>query len=160
MKQLNMKTPAVFKAAMILLCALVVTTYMISGLYARYTTSRDGADGAIVARFEFSDNFDEKMQTLTLTDMFPGDEREITVEISNDSETTIRCIVELENLTNNLPVVPAEGIVVTSGTIVPDSEGQITVRLEWDELKNSIAYAEMIDVIRISVRVEQTTADI
>ena len=159
MKQMNRKTPVVFKISMVLLCGLFITTHLISGLYARYTTFADGFDSAVVATFEFSDNFDDKMETLVLSDMYPGDSREIDVEIKNNSETAIRCVVNVENLTNNLPVVPEEGIVVDSGMIAPSSSGTVKLTLEWNQLNNNLDLAEKMDAIRISVKVEQAIAD-
>ena len=52
MKKTNKKTPLVFRAGVVLLCALMISFHLTSGLYARYTESAIGSSGATIASFD------------------------------------------------------------------------------------------------------------
>ena len=47
-QQNNIKTPIVFRIALVLLCVMLFSFYLIGGLYARYTASASGGDSARV----------------------------------------------------------------------------------------------------------------
>ena len=49
MKQLNIKTPLMFSIVVTLLSALLITSHMVSGLYAKYSTTASGSSSARVA---------------------------------------------------------------------------------------------------------------
>lgn len=51
MTKSNHKTPWVFRLGVSLLCALLLTTYWMGNLYARYSTTASGGDSARVAKF-------------------------------------------------------------------------------------------------------------
>lgn len=52
MKQLNQKTPLVFRLAIVLLCCLLVSSHLLSGLYARYTSTASATSVVRVAKFD------------------------------------------------------------------------------------------------------------
>ena len=52
MTKSNSKTPWVFRLGVALLCAMLITTHMMGNLYARYSTTATGGDGARVAKFD------------------------------------------------------------------------------------------------------------
>ena len=54
MKKFNRKTPLVFPIGLCLLCALFITSHMMSGLYARYSTSVTGSATAKVAKISYA----------------------------------------------------------------------------------------------------------
>lgn len=53
MKQQNRKTPVVFHIGLVLLCAVLMTTCMMSGLYARYSSTITGSATAQAANIAF-----------------------------------------------------------------------------------------------------------
>lgn len=53
MKQSNKKTPVVFYLSFVLLCAVLITTHMMSGLYARYSTTVAGSATTRVAQISY-----------------------------------------------------------------------------------------------------------
>lgn len=53
MKQLNIKTPLVFSIVVTLLSALLITSHMVSGLYAKYSTTASGSSSARVAKISY-----------------------------------------------------------------------------------------------------------
>lgn len=52
MKKLNIKAPLVFRVGVVLMCIIMLTFHMMSGLYARYTSSATGSATASVARID------------------------------------------------------------------------------------------------------------
>ena len=59
MRQLNKeKTPIVFRVGVVLLCAMLITTSMMGGLYARYTTTVTGSATARVAKIDCAVNYE------------------------------------------------------------------------------------------------------
>ena len=63
MRKQNRKTPAVFYVGVVLLCAVLITSHLTSGLYARYTTTASGGDAAVVASFEVGETLSSLPQS-------------------------------------------------------------------------------------------------
>lgn len=53
MKQSNIKTPLVFRIGVALLCAILITSHMMGGLYARYSAAATGTSSARVAKISY-----------------------------------------------------------------------------------------------------------
>lgn len=72
--------------ALVLLCLTMLTTHLTGGLYARYTTTATGSDGARVARFD--------VQCTVVED---GDtEGQFKVTVKNESEVTVSYKLQVE----------------------------------------------------------------
>ena len=54
MQKVTQKTPLVFYAGMVLLCLVLFSAHLTSGLYARYTSTSSAGDNARVAKFDIS----------------------------------------------------------------------------------------------------------
>lgn len=54
MRKVTQKTPFVFYAGMVLLCLVLFSAHLTSGLYARYTSTSSAGDNARVAKFDVS----------------------------------------------------------------------------------------------------------
>ena len=52
MKKLNRKTPFVFHICVLLMCAILITSHWMGGLYARYISTTTSSSGATVAKFD------------------------------------------------------------------------------------------------------------
>ena len=52
MKKINIKAPLVFRLGVVLMCVMMLTCHMMSGLYARYTSSAQGSATATVAKLD------------------------------------------------------------------------------------------------------------
>lgn len=66
--------------ALVLLCLTMLTTHLTGGLYARYTTTATGSDGARVAKFDVQ---------CTVTPV-GGTSDQFTVTVTNASEVTVK----------------------------------------------------------------------
>lgn len=159
MKQSNKKTPVVFYLSFVLLCAVLITTHMMSGLYARYTTRATSSDSARVAKFRVTD-------TLTVTDskgdvvhsftmfedsLIPGESTTYTFAVQNDSEVAVRFSVRGEASINNLPLEMSPVTI----TLAPNTSETVQLFVSWPASKNDPAYGDMIELIEIFVTAEQ-----
>ena len=163
--QSNIKTPLVFRLGVALLCAMLVTSHLMGGLYAEYTTSATGSDSARVAKFSFGDGDwinNSQSTTLNISAMKPGDMVELEVEVENTGEVTIRYQADLTNLTGNLPLKVAiresdQNLDTNQNSIslLPGATKELVVVVFWPQTSNSVDFMGKMDLIRITVTVEQ-----
>lgn len=94
MKKLNNRTPVVFHVGLVLLCMVLFSTYLTGGLYARYTTSASGEDGARVAKFSISNQITSSdSQPINVMLHFFDSEKvndSLTLQVSSKSEVAVK----------------------------------------------------------------------
>lgn len=88
--------------AVILLCLVMATFWLMSNIYARYVTSSSGEDSARVAQFHITES-GAATKTINVT-LQLGEKEEYPVEITNDSEVTIAYEIDVQNKYKNLPL--------------------------------------------------------
>lgn len=144
------KTGTIIKYVLIVLFFLVIlSSYMSSGFYAKYISSNSGSDSARVARFKIGENFDGIMSEMFSLELEPGSEFEII--ITNESEVAVSCKLTVNNVTDNLPIFDKVDIINIDAL---DSEEKKMV-IKWDESYNSKDYAGKVDIINVSLVIEQ-----
>lgn len=79
----------------VLLVLVMVSTSVVSGRYARYTTTVTGSDSARVARFKVTENT-TLLNTVSLY-AIPGTTTVCPLEVENDSEVAIRYTVDVQH---------------------------------------------------------------
>lgn len=162
----------------VLLCMTLVSLWMISNLYARYSTTTEGEDSARVAVFGHG-------ETITLnnemTDWVPGDATSYNLTVSNKkgaeiSEVSVRYNVEIVTA-GNLPLVytlkDAEGNAIGEYTESADisehvfdnnsmvfesnkaDEQKYTLDVTWPGEKKDEALNGVPDFIQVNINVEQ-----
>jgi hypothetical protein len=145
----------ILRIAGVLLCLTLLSVHLSSGLYARYTSTVSGSDSARVAKFEVKDvgTFSKDLYL----EYNPGVSNSYTVVIENHSEVAVKCSVDVERLSNNIPLNVSISGDITDVTFAPNDAAGKTVRLalEWPGTKNDAAYSYEVDAIRVSVSVEQ-----
>ena len=161
MRQVNRKAPIPFRMSVILLCVLLCTLHLTSGLYARYTSAFSGSDDARVASFSFEDDLAQQTQIVPAV-LSPGESKTTTVAVENTGEVTIVYSVRIENLTGNLPLrfsnadAEESELLVTSCVLGPGESGTVTFTLAWPDTETSAEqYANRMAAIRIVVVAEQ-----
>ncbi len=156
MRKVNSKANPIFRIAAILVCLTLITTYMMSGMYARYSTSTSGSDSARVAKFSVSDMLKQgdTVEDKIEISMLPGEEKVYTFTITNDSEVAVSYNVEVKNETGNLPLdIEFEG---KKGTFAPGHQEKIcTVTIKLPEKENDFLYHREIDYLTVTVHCEQ-----
>lgn len=163
MRTTKKSTPALFYISLFLIAAVLWTSHLTSGLYARYATSDSASDSARVAKFNVSDQINAaSAQSFTVSvELYPTQEEAYTFIVTNDSEVLVDYVVRIENLTNNLPLsFSIAGDVVSEKPIriAIGEEETFTVKINWPEGENAPALMGQVDLVEITLRVEQVTA--
>lgn len=146
-----------FCIAVVLLCLTLISMHLTSGLFARYSTSVTDDDSARVAKFEVTTG-DEVFVDTFLFEVAPNISVDyISPLITNNSEVAVKCTATAVNKTGNIPSLvstPGEAV-----TIAPDESGTCTMKIIWnvenDDLESASDYAGMVDLIEVTIRVEQ-----
>lgn len=159
----NNKAPlfSTMHIALLLLCAVLLSAYAIGGLYARYTSGNEGNDDARVAKFAFDQDLSAQAQIIP-TSLAPGEQQNTQIQIKNNGEVAIKCVVKIENLTENLPLEPIDSIkngvdykILESIVIESGKTETFDFVIEWPAEKSSTDFVGKMDLIRITVNVEQ-----
>lgn len=149
-------------AACVLLCLVLISTYMTSGLYARYTAQGEMYDDARVAKFEVTEGYTKFSEELKL-DIAPGETYKAAVSVTNNSEVAINYVIDINNITGNLPLkfkyrsgggeykeLPHSG-----ENLAPNgTTAKYDIQIQFDDEK-AIDYMGMVDYITIELRAEQ-----
>lgn len=154
MQQQNRKPPVIFYVGLVLLCAVLFTTHLTGGLYARYLTTSSGGDAAVVAKFEVGETLSSLPKTFDVAFDAAGDEKQ-SIQITNTGEVAVSYQIAIEKLTDNLPIaiVGADGQEI-AGTLSQNGSETVSFLIQWEGEKDP-AYAGMVDLVRITVTIEQ-----
>jgi hypothetical protein len=146
-----------------LLYLVLLSTWMLFGLSARFYTGANEGDTARVAVF----NVSSSMQKSFAVVMKPGqtDGNRITVQVQNSSETAVSFTIAFL-LDGNLPITvePPTGLTADTGstttwhttaTLTGSETSSYDFYLKWDSNKNSYQYAEGIESVTVEVTAVQ-----
>ncbi len=165
MQQFRKRERFIICAFAVLLCLTLVSFWMTSNIYARYTAEAMGSDSARVAKFSVTES-GELTKELKVP-IAPGESLNYQVEVTNNSEVAIDYVISAENKYENLPLEFSIGDVSdagsskklseTAGTIGANDSSAYTYRFKvsWPNDKNSPDYAGMADVIVITLEARQ-----
>lgn len=98
MDKLNKRSPILLYIGLFLVAAVLISSYMVSGLYARYTTTATGSDSARVARFDVSNSIDSIEADIKLNfydSAALSDEFQFTVESKSEVSLVYDVVVTL-----------------------------------------------------------------
>lgn len=145
----------------ILLCLVMLTTHLTSGLYARYTTSSAFEDSARVAVFEVSQK-GTLMENGLQVSMAPSEDKDYTLIVNNKSEVDIRYYISLENKTKNLPLTftvestPMNTAdTVFQGEVGLGEQATYNLKITWPAGENDLARMGMVDLVLVKLTAEQ-----
>lgn len=96
MQKVTQKTPFVFYAGMVLLCLVLFSAHLTSGLYARYATEATGSAGARVAKFDVAS--EEKSEFSINLDFYDPAKQTASIQfaVTSSSEVAVEYDVVLE----------------------------------------------------------------
>ena len=166
------KMPWPIGAAVLLLCLVLLSTSLLSGLMARFVTRADGNDGARIASFLPSVEGAEDAVTI-----IANSQSEYVIKIKNQGETTVRYSAVVE-FSGEHPEADAEKFdegteeepkLTFTGELAPGEEKDETVTLDmaayfekmddkWDTVSNEDVSGEAGEV-PFAVRVTFTQLD-
>lgn len=145
----------------VLLILVLVSTGMVTGRYARYTSSASGGDSARVARFSVTETVDFFSESETVcTSFIPGEKKEITIVVDNDSEVAIAYTIQADNPYENFPLrfyVKPEAEhpdMPFCGYMQPGETATYVLVADWNGGKD-IAYSGRVDIIEITLNATQ-----
>ncbi len=151
--------------AAVLLCLTLFSTYLVTGLFARYATSAQGSDHARVAKFSIKRGgaLTESIEA----DLVPGEDKGVTLIIENNSEVAVEYTVTVTNVSNNLPLnfrlvktgdapdVAQNGTTFTAQQIPGSHSDQYTLFIDWQAGDDDLTLMGMVDYITVTVTAAQ-----
>jgi len=163
----------IMRAAGILLCMVLVSTYLVCGMFARYTTSASGSDGARVAKFNVADLINGSSVTQPIAAaLAPGIPYKAVVTVNNDSEVAVEYTVDVLQETDNLvlqfrmvsdpndsdtPWTPSH--YTFSADLTPGQNVTYYLEVDWVVASNAEALANMGKVDQINITLSATQID-
>ena len=141
----------VLRTAAVLLVLVMLSTSIVAGRYARYTTTASGNDSARVAKFLITETGTVSAEIKAT--LRPGDEVDFSIQVTNGSEVTVNYSITAANVYNNLPLT----ISLMDGTqevqnihLAPGKTREMKLRVKWTgEASNDLI--GHIDLIRLTV---------
>lgn len=167
--KLNNKKKSIIEVTLLLLFAFVlITTQIVTNIFAKYRTNNKSDDGSNVASFDFKINITDSNTSVNITEildyeMIPGDKIVLDINLdSTKSEVKVKYNIILQTL-DNLPLnitykgtdIKTSGI---NGTInVGESASLDDIIIEWEstEVNKNYIYSGEVDLITIVIEAEQ-----
>lgn len=170
----------VFRVAALLVCLVLITTYMLSGAYSKFFSGASGGDGARVARFSPKFTSDK---IITVNNQIPGYNDKISFTVQNTSDDKVSEVAMKYKIvvktTGNIPlkftvsksdgsqskVFDCDGISgeqiyeYTDGSFVfgvgTKETKDYKLKIEWPSDRNNAQFSGMTDAVYLSVEFEQ-----
>lgn len=155
------------RIAAVLVCLTLLSTYFVSGLFARYATSGQGDDSARAAKFSIEGK-DAFLQKTIEANLIPGGKESVDLQIENNSEVAVEYTVTVTNKTTNLPlnfwmkktggstVEAADDEITFTGRWLPGSNtDKYTLYIEWKADKKDSTLMGKVDYIMVTVTAAQ-----
>ena len=93
----------VLRLAAVLLILVMLSTSMVAGRYARYTSTAIASDSARVAKFEVNEESALLTQNVPVS-IIPGSTATTEIKVENASEVSVRYTINIDNPYRNLPL--------------------------------------------------------
>lgn len=129
MRQSNIKTPLVFRVGIVLMYAMMLSCYLMSGLYARYTTTVTGSASARVAKISYKLTTPSSKSTHQLDmNVLPDNCNIVAVDetftLENDGEVAYNYTINLSLTYPNGQVLSGYSLTTPATTVWLLSDGQ------------------------------------
>ena len=132
MQKMTKKTPLVFHIGIVLLCLVLFSVHLTSGLYARYTSKVSSQDSARVAKFDVASKEKNDIALSINLDFFdPAKQNDsIEFEVSSSSEVPVEYDVVLVFPEEMIKLVSGGDIIIQINTgvtgVIDDADNTIT----------------------------------
>ena len=154
MKQEKLNT-FLMRTVAVLLMLVLLSSGIVSGRYARYTTRQNLEDSARVARFAVTEETNLFSERVPIQ-IIPGDVATNEIAVANDSEVAIRYTITADNPFKNLPLkfyirvgeqrYPAP----YSAEMAPSQHTDFILETEWAGTAD-LSYSGKVDLIEITL---------
>lgn len=153
----------ILRFASLLLCLVLLSLYMLSGLWAKYVSTDSGSDNARVASFHVTEEGLDV--TIDAPRLSPGGEKLIAeVKLTSNSETSVRFQFNVE-VDGNLPLqidyeldgVRTNGTDTWSADVASNdaTDKKFSIYVRWPESENSYIFENGVASIQIKVEAAQ-----
>lgn len=172
----NKKVNIPIRIASVMLCLVLFSLYMTSGMFAKYTTGGNGKGNGRVAKFSVTaTDAGESEYVFDQAKQQPDGSYAVTVK--NDSEVAVRYTIILrfsEDIPNYLTITPDENVTVspdendkkvvmlTGGDLIPKSSAvtkTITFGVNYDEFVDGVTLGQQTETISFDTIVRLTQID-
>ncbi len=167
------------RVAAVLFCLTLLSTYLVTGLFARYTSSAESSDHARVAKFSIRGGLKDGavLSQSIEASLAPGGTQPATIIIENNSEVAVEYTITVKNETNNLPLsfrmekggsspdVTRDGATFTAQQLPGDHTDKYTLYIEWpkpegdgkeqENREKELSRMGMVDHITVTVTAAQ-----
>lgn len=160
------KMNILIRVAAVLLCLTLLSTCLVSGLFARYSISSQDSDSSRVAKFSIEGSGTLLEQTIEAS-LIPGEETFVTLQIDNNSEVAVEYTVVVTNKTTNLPLsfrmekegdspnVDTNGTTFTAQRLPGGYTDKHKLHIKWEETENDPTLMGKVDYITVTVTAAQ-----
>ena len=138
------------RTVVVLLVLVCLSTAMVTGRYARYFSSASGEASARVAKFDVTVSEVETQVVPVLIQ--PGETAHYYFTVENQSEVAVALRFQVTSSYSNLPLSFEHPL---SAVVAPGEDKDVSLRITWPAGINSDQYIGMVDLLNISVQVEQ-----
>lgn len=152
----------VLRFAAVLLILVMLSTSMIAGRYARYTTTATGSDSARVAKFEVTETSDLLTQNKSIAiSIIPGGTDRTEIKVNNASEVSVQYRIDVDNpyanfpLDFNIQVGEATSSLPFVANLKPGEEATYVLVTTWNSDDRSLSYSGKVDLIEIYLSATQ-----
>ncbi len=136
-----------------LLFLTLLTSCLLSGLYAKYVSGSGNLDSARVATYDMS--VTNEIQESFAVSILPGQSVDYVCNFINNGETAMRCTVYAVKITDEIPHLIFPEPVWYELSANGGAENNVTYTITWDETKTDEQYAGRVELIKIIIRAEQ-----
>lgn len=152
-------------AAAVMLCLTLLSSHVVSGVYASYATGSQLIEGARVAKFSITG--DGILSEPIAAELKPGGFETASLNIHNNSEVAVEYTINVANETDNLPLqlslektgssLSAQGadVTFTDQQLAGDHVDQYTLRIDWKAEDNASTLMGKVDYITVTVTAAQ-----
>lgn len=151
------------RVAAVLLCMVLASMCLLSGLLARYAAYGSGADDARVASFLITGSGDvTRSFAVTLDPTTQGVSK--AIEITNGSEVAVQYALTVENKTGNMPLTftlkDSDGKEITDMTdsLLMGQSTTCSLYISWDSTQDnysSFTYNREVDWLTVTLECKQ-----
>ena len=137
----------------ITICLAIISLSLVATTISKYVSSKIDDNKSTIAKFDVSELLENGgIEQVLNVNLKPGESITENVIVTNSGDVQIRYSISIINETSNLPLT----FTSYDGVINPHTSNQsCPITISWPEDKNSPSYSGKVDVIKISISVEQ-----
>ena len=144
----------VLRLAVVLLILVMLSSSLVAGRFARYTSTVTASDSVKVAKFEVTEE-SALLREKVAVSIIPGGVDETSIVVTNASEVSVAYTIEVDNPYQNFPLsFQIEGAMPFTAQMAPGQTATYTLVTTWEGAAD-ISYSGKVDLLEITVSATQ-----